>query len=359
MRPLLLLGGDELKQGNVQVDVMRPISFGGGIFDDKGGQVTAGGVRILAEAGIFTNRLAINLRLLEGTNFLSVGGSNIVYAFELGIGELPNGKRLIPQFNPQTPNSFFVLARLLSRNGIFGLEPVERFSSDASGKVTSVEPATGERLAGITSGGQFLLLRVPAPQGLVRGIVRNVQNQPAAGLPVRVTSQPWLAFSGNGGSYRTIAPVGNVELVATDLATGDSSAATVVLTNWQTGAVLDITVVAAGPRVTGILPANGSTNVPLVSSISITFSKPLNIGSAIGNILLLGKSNQVVNATLNFNLKGNVATLLPVDPLVPNTVHAVWLATNITDLAGYKLTGTNVFAFKTQSEALERGWALS
>lgn len=352
IRPMLLLGGDELKQGQVQVDVIEPTSFGGGVFDERGGQVAAGGVRILAAAGVFTNRLALELRLLDGTNFIALAGSNILYAFELSFGQLPDGRRLVAQFAPQSANAFFVLARVLSRNGMFGVEPVERFQSDATGKLNSIEPASGERLPGVTSGGQFVLMRLPAPQGLVHGVARNIANQAVPGLPARITGQPWLTFSRDGGVYRLIAPTGSVEVVLTDIATGDSTAGTVALNDWQTGAVLNISAVAAGPRVVSISPANGSTNVALVSSVAITFSEPVNVGSAVGNIVLFGVSN--VNAALNFNLRGNVATLLPTEALAANTIHQVWLGTNITDLAGYRLEGTNVFVFKTQTDAIER-----
>jgi RHS repeat-associated protein len=356
LRPMLLLGGDELKQGNVQVDVMPPKNFDGGIFDGKGGQVAAGGVRVIAGADIFTNSLAINLRLLDKTNFLSFASSNVVYAFELGVGELPAGKRLISQFNPQTPNSFYVLARVLSRNGLFGLEPVERFTSDATGKLTSMEPNIGDRLPGITSGGQFLLLRVTAPQGIVQGVARDAQNQAVSGLPVRISGQPWLTFSQNGGFYRLLSPTGNVEVVVTDLNTGDSTPVGVTMGNWQTAITLNLAAVASGPRVVALTPADGSTNVARVTPVSITFSKPLNIGSAVnGSILLLGLSNQPVNATLSFNLKGNIATLLPVDPLAADTLHILVLSTNLADLSGYKLQGSNVFAFRTQSELISAG----
>jgi hypothetical protein len=77
MRPILLLGGDELKHGNVQVDVIEPTSFGGGVFDTNGGQVAAGGAHSRC-AGVFTNRLAIDLFLLDKTNFAGIAGSNIV-----------------------------------------------------------------------------------------------------------------------------------------------------------------------------------------------------------------------------------------------------------------------------------------
>ena len=353
---MLLLGGDELKQANVQVDVLTPTPFSGGVLDDKGGQVAAGGIRVLTPAGSLSNRFAIEMRMLEPTNFSGLAGSNVIKAFELSLGNLPAGKRLAVQVSPQTSNSFFVLSRILSQSGWYGLEPVERFSSDASGNITSVEPASGERLPGVTGAGQYLLLRVPSPQGLVKGVARNAQNQPVAGLPVRLQGQPWLTFSGANGFYRLISPTGAVEVLLTDLATGDSAQSSYVLNDWQTGLDADAMVQLVAPRVIAVNPAAGATNVPLVTSVTVTFSEPLNLGSIGANgIVLLGLSNQPVAAAVTFNLKGTVATILPNDPLAPSTLHTVIVSTNITDLTAVKLEGPTLFTFTTRSDNLNRG----
>src|SRR6185436_938218 len=102
----------------------------------------------------------------------------------------------------------------------------------------------------------------------------------------------------DGGAYRLIAPTGSVEVVVIDLVAGGSTGTTIALNDWHVGATLNITAIASGPRVVSISPANGSTNVTRVSSVTITFSEPINVGSAVGSIILLGASNAPVNAAL-------------------------------------------------------------
>ncbi len=51
MRPILLLGAEELDRATVQVDVIEPTPFRGGILDGDGGTVATGPVRVVALAG--------------------------------------------------------------------------------------------------------------------------------------------------------------------------------------------------------------------------------------------------------------------------------------------------------------------
>ncbi|MCX8092516.1 MAG: hypothetical protein N3I86_16565, partial [Verrucomicrobiae bacterium] len=47
-------------------------------------------------------------------------------------------------------------------------------------------------------------------------------------------------------------------------------------------------------------------------------------------------------------------TLLPLNPLAPDTLHTVALATNLTDATGRPLTGPALFTFRTEPETLDR-----
>lgn len=355
LRPQLLLGSDELAQANVHVDVFAPSAFGGAVLDQNGGQLSVGPVRILSGVSNLNSQFALKLQLLNVTNFSSLA-SNIVVAFEISAGKLPDGKRLAAQFSNQATNSFFVLARVLSRGGLYGLEPVERFASDASGKLVSVEPDAGARLPGLTGAGQFLLIRVAAPQGVIAGIARDAQNQPLAGAVIRI--QPWMTFSDFEGRYRLLSPTGAVQVAITDLNTGDSTHVPLVLSDWQTGLDADLGAAPQPPFVLSVSPTNNATGVSLVTPITVTFSEPINLGSVLPNgIQLIGASNQVVDASLSFNLKGTAATLLPVDPLAALTVHTISISTNLADLTGLKLTGANTFSFKTTSDSTQRDLA--
>ena len=352
LRPLWLLGADELAQANIHVDVLAPASFPGGVLDQNGGQITLGPVRILSGVSNLTSQFAIRLQLLNPTNFSTLA-SNIVTAFEISAGQLPAGKRLTTQFAPQTTNSFFVLAHVLSRSGLYGLEPVERFASDASGILASVEPETGARLSGITGGGQFLLIKVTVPQGIVSGIARDANSQPVEGAAIQIP--PWLTFSGAQGEYQLLSPTGAVQVAITDLNSGDSTQVDVVLNDWQIGVIADIEAAPQPPQVVSVSPGPAASGVSLVTPVTITFSEPINLASVLPNgIQLIGASNQVVPTSLSFNLKGTVANLLPIDPLAPTTLHTILISTNVADLTNLKLAGQNVFTFTTTSDASQR-----
>ena len=82
-------------------------------------------------------------------------------------------------------NGNFVLARAVFDEGRHGFQPVQRFASDAVGTLVSVEPATGERLAGLDGGGQYWLFQTGVAEALVSGTARDSAGTAAAGLLVQ------------------------------------------------------------------------------------------------------------------------------------------------------------------------------
>jgi RHS repeat-associated protein len=357
MRPLLLLGSDELEAATVSVDVLSPTPFGGGILDATGGQAVLEGIRLLAGTGDLAGIQAVQIRQQNPTNFsdLVFGDATIVQVFELSVAGMSPDRRLTAQFTGLPANSLFVLARVVSHDGLYGLEPRERLSTDANGNLTTREPASGERLPGVNSAGQYLLVRIGAPQGLVTGVARNSTGQPAPDLPLRIVGQPWLTFSGAGGAFRLIAPVGNVDVAVTDLTTGDTGQTTVVVADPDTVVHANPSTAAVGPSVVSINPTNAATLVSRVTPIVIQFSEPINPGSlGVGGIQLLGTNGQPVMASLTLNLRNTIATLLPTTQLAPSTLHTVRLSTNIADFTSRKLEGANNFTFTTESDALDR-----
>ncbi|HKS38089.1 MAG TPA: Ig-like domain-containing protein, partial [Verrucomicrobiae bacterium] len=357
LRPLLLLGSDELEAATVSVDVLSPAPFEGGILDATGGQVILEGIRLLAGTGNLAGGQAVQIRQQNPTNFsdLVFGGATIVQVFELGVAGVAPDRRLTAQISGLPANSLFVLARVVSHNGLYGLEPRERLATDSNGNLTTREPASGERLPGINSAGQYVLLRISAPQGLVTGVARNSTGQPAPDLPVRIVGQPWLTFSGTGGAFRLIAPVGSVDVTVTDLTTGDTGQTAVVVADPQVTVNAAPSTAAVGPSVVSVNPTNAATLVPRVTPIVIQFSEPINPGSlGVSGIQLLGTNGQPVEASLTLNLRNTIATLLPTTQLAASTLHTVRLSTNIADFTGLKLDGANSFVFTTESDALDR-----
>src|SRR5690606_289782 len=103
-------------------------------------------------------------------------------------------------------NRLFVLARILSDTGFYGLQPIERLQSDAGGNLQSLEPTSGERLPGLRGSGQFVLVEVASLQGLISGVARDGHGATRAGLPVRLTGLPWLTLTDEKGQFQLVSP---------------------------------------------------------------------------------------------------------------------------------------------------------
>lgn len=357
LRPLRLFGAEELDEATLTVDVMAPVAFAGGVLGVQAGSITVGGVRILVGAGDLTGSQAVQVRALVPENFSELvnGGVSVFGAFELTVTGVVPGRRLGLQWSGAPSNSVFVLARVLAENGFYGLQPIERLASDINGTLRSLEAASGEKLPGLNSAGQYVLTQVSGPQGLVTGAIRNAAGQLAGGLPVRITGQPWLTLSAADGSYRLVAPTGRVEVAATDLTTGDSGFSGVTIADPQIAAKADVSASPSGPRVAKVTPADGAANVARVTSVVVEFSKPINPGSlGAAGIQLVDTNNQPVAATLTLNLQNTIATLLPTAQLAPQNLYTIRISASVTGPAGLPLEGTNVFAFTTETDALNR-----
>jgi len=172
---MLLFPGELLNEGVVHADLGTPGAFIGGLLDTNGGLIASGKIRLLAGPGAIGSQSLVQLQSLDVTNFMDLVGSNfiVVGAFEVGLTGVLPGQDLSLQITGVPANALFVLARVIERNGLFGLEPRERMHSDVGGHLVSDEPASGDRLPGLTAAGQYVLLEVQPQQALVAGIAKN------------------------------------------------------------------------------------------------------------------------------------------------------------------------------------------
>lgn len=355
LRPVLLYTGDELSTATIQAEVFVPSAFRGTIMDTNGGLATEGGIRLLAAAGQLGAAIPVELRSLEVSNFVSFaqGDTEIVAAFQLTLPTLTAGKTLTPQFRGHATNSDFVLARIWMKDGFIGVEPVERFRSDGVGVLTSVEPGSGNRLPGVGAAGQYLLFKVSAAQGLISGIVRDSQGQPSGGLAIKVVGRPWMTSTDAGGRYALLAPAGAVNVSVLDRRGVELAPATGLMSDVRVGLSLDLGTAPAAPRVLAVSPIQGATNIPLVTAVTVRFSKPINPGAVGTNGIQLLGSNQIpVEASISFNLRGDTATLLPLNPLATLTTHTIQVSGGITDVDGLPVSGATQFRFTTVAESV-------
>lgn len=350
LRPVLLFGSDRLNQADVHVDLFAPGAFTGGVLDTNGGEIASAPVRLLAAPASLPRREAILLRSVSSTNFAGLAGTNlpVAAAFEAAFDGAASNQELSVQVSGLPTNSTFVLARVIDSTGLYGLEPRERLHSDANGNLLSDEPTNSDRLPGLTSSGQYVLLQVQPQQGLVEGIAKDASGQPSGRLPVSLAGQPWLTFSAADGSFKLLAPVGVDSVDLLNPATGDTGAQTITVATNLAPVSTTVPLALSGLRVATITPADTAANVPQVTSITVTFNRPINPASLVSNaVQLIEGSNQVVAATVSLDLANTTATLLPNAQLDAATQFTVALSTNIADGLGRTLTGQSQFTFTT------------
>lgn len=357
LRPQLLLSGETLEEALMVVEVFRPEPFAGEVLDSRGGQIAADGIRLLAGRGVLERPQVVTLRGVDVADFESLEheGFEWVAGFELAVGGVVSGQRLSLQVEGLSPGSLYVLGRVLSESGLFGLEPMERFETDAQGRLVSLEPAQGERLPGVVMGGEYLLAKVNEKHGLVTGIARDSTGAPAAGLLVSLEDSPWLTQSGADGQYRLVAPVGERMVTVRDLLSGDVRQVAVEVVDPEIVVEHDLQILAVGPSVVDLHPLHESKNVPRVTSVEVTFSEPIQAGGwTEGGMQLFNEEEVPVQAEVTLNLARTKATLLPRNPLAADTRYTLRLSAAITDLEGNGLEGETEFHFTTASDVLDR-----
>ncbi len=117
--------------------------------------------------------------------------------------------------------------------------------------------------------------------------------------------------------------------------------------SFTTGAAPDTTP----PTVISTIPANGATNVAINSTISVTFSEPmdpLSINSLSGTVT--GPGGWSVMGTVVYVPSSNTLIFTPTNPLNNSSTYIVTLVAGIngiTDLAGNAMAANYVFSFQT------------
>ncbi|MCC6619867.1 MAG: Ig-like domain-containing protein [Deltaproteobacteria bacterium] len=347
VRPRLVLGPTELTLARVHVDVLARPEAAGALVPATGGRVDAPGVGLIV--GALPGPEVVGLAPADPATLVAATGTTLpsgyvaVAGFTLDLGTTVPAGALALALAGQAPLSDLVLARVVTTGEHFGLEPVERLITNGLGVVSSAEPATGPRLPGLVRGGRYVVIRVPAPQGLVTGAVAATASPPRA-VPVRFFGgPPWLAIA--QPSFALVAPPGSHTLYAQDLATGDFGSAAVTITDVSIAVTTTITLAASGPRVIATDPIDGEPAAPAVTPVRVTFSEPVVFAADI--VTLATADGALVPGVATLDVSGTLATFLPDDPLAPSTEHVVTVAA-VVDRAGSPLEGPRAFRFTTR-----------
>jgi hypothetical protein len=108
-----------------------------------------------------------------------------------------------------------------------------------------------------------------------------------------------------------------------------------------TTAVVDLTP----PTVSGTAPADLALGVPAATSIAVTFSEPVNQGSAQGAFSIQGPAGHDAG-TFSWSTDGRTMTFQPDVPFAPGDSVAVRVTTAVTDVAGNAMAANVDFSFK-------------
>ena len=98
------------------------------------------------------------------------------------------------------------------------------------------------------------------------------------------------------------------------------------------------------PAVTASGPANGATDVLVTSSITATFSTPMDETSITSSSFTLKNGGSLIPSVISYD--GTTATLVPTDHLEANTMHTVML-TGVKSTAGKGLAKDFTWTFTT------------
>ena len=122
------------------------------------------------------------------------------------------------------------------------------------------------------------------------------------------------------------------------LGTGDSGKTVDVGT-----VILDDKAIA----VAAVTPVNGTVDVPITSSVHISFSEKARASTITSANAYLKKGSATISSALAFDADGMGVTVAPAQPLTGMTLYTVYVTTGVTDLIGRQLLQTFTSTFTT------------
>jgi hypothetical protein len=104
--------------------------------------------------------------------------------------------------------------------------------------------------------------------------------------------------------------------------------------------------------VTSVSPPAGATSISTATTISVTFSEPMNQAQTAAAFSLSGPGGAVAGST---SWSGNTLRFTPSGGLAAGTVYTAVVSTAAADVAGNTLAGAQVWSFTTATSGRPRG----
>ncbi len=349
VRPRQLIEGADVRQ---RIELLHAATFDGLPVDAAGGSIARDNIVLTIPSGAFTSPTLVRLApMTDPTLTLSGASATRVFTLEWSGDGLTAAAPFFLDVGMVAPNAEYVLAgRFVTERGS-GFTPVERFASNASGALSSVEPSSGARLPGIRVGGTYALFPVAAREGLLVGTARDAGGAALSDVLLEVSGRPWRALTAASGTFALLGLPGPVEVTATRPPSTDTGRASDTLASAASSVTLTVVVGQSAPFVVSITPSAGATEVSVVAPVDVMFSEPIAAASlaAPGAISLAKVTGAIVPGHVTTRIDRRGASFLPDRPLEPGTTYTATVAV-VADEGGLTLTGTRVFHFTTAPE---------
>ena len=167
------------------------------------------------------------------------------------------------------------------------------------------------------------------------------------------TTVAGIVATAPGGKTATFAPTANLvgsTLYTATITTGAMSTQGMALAanytwTFTTGTTLD----TSAPQVNSTNPTANATGVPLSSSVSVTFDKPIHPLTITASSFTVSQGAVAIPGSLS--TAGTIARFMPTVPLAPSASYTATLTTGVTDLQGNALASSFTWVFMTGTSA--------
>jgi RHS repeat-associated protein len=218
------------------------------------------------------------------------------------------------------------------------LEPV------AAGWRTVASGGTSPPWPGVRQGGLYLAIELEGEWGLLEGELYDSDQELAAGGLISSVAVPFVQVSNADGTYVIPLPAGAAVVVeARDARRDQVSVEIPALTDLERR-IFDLEVLATGPTVVEIEPADGAANVPTSFLPRVVFSESIDRASLDEGIRMSRNGEPVA---IEIDHQDEVLVIDPVASLLPDTTYQLEIGTEVADLQGRQLSSPRSVSFHT------------
>ncbi len=227
--------------------------------------------------------------------------------------------------------------------------PVGSFSLTAR-TVAGLGAATGGTLAG--DGTTIDVLMLLEASGTVGGLVLMPDGAtPARGITVTLTSPRLTTVTTSEGDGRFLfegIPLGVFHLDLLDPVGGGIQRADGSLTtNGQAFNAGTLLLDDQAVAVTAISPMDGAVNVPVTSTVTVTFSEKVQRNTVTGSSIRVLAEGAPIAGALSFAVNDTEVVFTPAQTLIGSRRYTLQVTAAITDLVGHPLLAESVTSFTT------------